>query len=118
MPKKQRNRDKIKAKKYQPDPEKVVTQATLNNSKEILDQIEVIEYCKICYIDYQLPLIQIIREGKKDIITHKFNIGKPNVESQDNTTITERNKTHHLAPTKRDPCHESRRMWKLLDQAS
>ena len=47
MPKKQRNRDKVKAKKFQPDPEKVVTQTTLNNSKEILDQIEVNEYCKI-----------------------------------------------------------------------
>ena len=55
---------------------------------------------------YQPPLIQIIREGKKDIITHKFTIGKPCVESQDNTTMTERNKTHHLAPIERDPCHE------------
>ena len=47
-----------------------------------------------------------MREGKKDIITHKFSIGKPNVESQGVTTMTERNKTHYLAPTKRDPCHE------------
>ena len=57
MPKKQRNRDKNKAKKYQCDLEKVVTQTTLNISKEILDQIEVNEHCKICYIDDQLPLI-------------------------------------------------------------
>ena len=105
MPKKQRNRDKNKSKKYQPDPEKVVTQATLNISKEILDQIEVNEHCKICYIDDQPPLIQIMREGKKNIITHKFTIEKPYVESQDITTMTERNKTHYLAPTKRDPCH-------------
>ena len=35
MPKKQRNRDKIKAKKYQHDPKKVVTKATLNISKEV-----------------------------------------------------------------------------------
>ena len=47
-----------------------------------------------------------MREGKKDIITHKFSIGKPYVESQGVTTMTERNKTHNLAPTKRDPCHE------------
>ena len=49
--------DKNKTKKYQPDPEKIVTQATLNISKEILDQIEVNEYCKICYIDDPPPLI-------------------------------------------------------------
>ena len=97
MPKKQRNRDKNKAKKYQPDPEKVVTQATLNISKEILDQIEVNEYCKICYIYDPPSLIQIIREGKKDIIPHKFTMGKPCVEPQDNTATTERNKTHYLA---------------------
>ena len=78
----------------------------MNISKEILDQIEVNEHCKICYIDDQPPLIPIMREGKKDIITHKFTIGKPHVESQDITTMTERNKTHYLAPTKRDPCHE------------
>ena len=34
MPKKQKNRDKNKSKKYHPDPEKVVTQATLDISKE------------------------------------------------------------------------------------
>ena len=94
MPKKQRNRDKNKSKKCQPDPEKVVTQVTLDISKEILDQIEVNEHCKVCYIDNQQPLIQIMREGKKDIITHKFTIGKPNVESQGVKTMTERNKTH------------------------
>ena len=47
-----------------------------------------------------------MREGKKDIITHKFSTGKPYVESQGVTTMTERNKTHYLGPTKRDPCHE------------
>ena len=106
MPKKQRNRDKNKSKKYQPDPEKVVTQATLDIYKEILDQIEVNEHCKVCYIDDQPPLIRIMREGKKDIITHKFSIGKPCVESQSVKTVTEGNKTHYLAPTKRDSCHE------------
>ena len=102
MPKKQRNRDKNKYKKYQPDPKKVVTQ-TLDISKEILDQIEMDECCKVCYIDDQLPLIRIMREGKKDIITHKFSIGKPYVEPHSVTTVTKGNKTHYLAPTKRDP---------------
>ena len=53
MPKKQRNRDKNKYKIYQPDQEKVVTQTTLDISKEILDQIEMDEHCKVCYIDDQ-----------------------------------------------------------------
>ena len=44
-----------------------------------------------------------MREGKKDIITHKFSIGKPYVEPH---SVTKGNKTHYLAPTKRDPCHE------------
>ena len=69
MPKKQRNRDKNKYKKYQPDPEKVVTQTTLDISKEILDQVEMDECCKVCYIDDQPPLIRIMGEGKKNIIT-------------------------------------------------
>ena len=103
---KSRETDKNKSKKYQPDPEKVVTQATLDISKEILDQIKVNEHCKVCYIDDQPPLIRIMREGKKDIIAHKFTTGKPDVESQGVTTMTERNKTHYWAPTKRDPCHE------------
>ena len=47
-----------------------------------------------------------MREGKKDIITHKFSIGKPHVEPHSVTTMTKENKTHYLAPTKRDPCHE------------
>ena len=101
MPKKQRNRDK-----NQPDPEKVVTQTTLDISKEILDQIEMDEHCKVCYIDSQPPLIRIMREGKKDIITHKFSMGKPYVEPHSDTTVTKGNKTHYLAPTKRDPYHE------------
>ena len=88
MPKKQRNGDKNKYKKYQPDPEKVVTQTTLDISKEILDQIEMNEYCKVCYIDDQPPLIRIMREGKKDIITHKFSIGKPYVEPHGVATVT------------------------------
>ena len=44
MPKKQRDRDKNKYKKHQPDPEKLVTQTTLDISKEILDQIEMDEH--------------------------------------------------------------------------
>ena len=35
MPKKQRNRDKNKTKKYQPDPKKVIRKTTLNVAKEI-----------------------------------------------------------------------------------
>ena len=84
----------------------MVTQVTLDISKEILDQIEVNEHCKVCYTDNQPPLIRIMREDKKDIFTHKFSIGKPYVESQSVTTVIEGNKTHYLAPTKRDPCHE------------
>ena len=60
MPKKQRNRVKNKYKKYQPDPEKVVTQTTLDISKEILDQIEMGECCKVCYVDDQPHLIRIM----------------------------------------------------------
>ena len=102
MPKKQRNRDKNKTKKYQPDPEKIIRKTTLSVAKEILDQIETNEYCKICYINDQPPLIRIRREGKKDIITHKFTTGKPYTESEDNTMTTERNKTHYLTSTNRD----------------
>ena len=47
-----------------------------------------------------------MREGKKDITTHKFSMGKPYVEPHSITTETKGNKTHYLAPTKRDPCHE------------
>ena len=47
-----------------------------------------------------------MREGKMDIITHKFTIGKPYVESQGITTMTKRNRTHYLALTKKDHCHE------------
>ena len=49
--------------------DKVVTQTTLDISKEILDQIEIDEHCKVCYKDDQPPLIRIMRVGKKDIIT-------------------------------------------------
>ena len=106
MPKKQRNRDKNKYKRYQPDSEKVVTQTTLDISKEILDQIEMDEHYKVCYTNSQPPLIKIMREGKKDIITHKFSMGKPYVEPHSVTAVTNGNKTHYLAPTKKDPCHE------------
>ena len=74
----------------------------MNIAKEILDQIETNEYCKICFTSDQPPLIRIRREGKKDIITHKFTIGKPYTESEDNTMTTERNKIHYLASTNRD----------------
>ena len=74
----------------------------MNVAKEILDQIETNEYCKICYINDQPPLIRIRRERKKDTITHKFTIGKPYTESEDDTMTTERNKTHYLASTNRD----------------
>ena len=47
-----------------------------------------------------------MREDKKDIITHKFSVGKPYVEPHIATTVTKGNKTYYLAPTKRDPCHE------------
>ena len=79
----------------------MVTQTTLDISKEILDQIEMDEHCKVCYTDGQPPLIKIMREGKKDIITHKFSMGKPYVEPHSVTAVTNGDKTHYLAPTKR-----------------
>ena len=85
---------------------KVETQTTLDISKEILDQIEMDEHCKVCYIDDQPPLIKIMKEGKKNIITHKFSVGKHYVEPHIVTTVTKGNKTHYLAPTKKDLCHE------------
>ena len=75
MPKKQRNRDKNKTKKNQPESEKTLVKLTLDISQEIIDQIELVECCKICYINDTLPLIRIRGEGKEDIITQKFSIG-------------------------------------------
>ena len=72
MPKKQRNRDKNKIKKNQPESDKNLVKLTLDISQEIIDQIELGECCKICYINDTPPLIRIRREGKEDIITHKF----------------------------------------------
>ena len=72
--------------------QKVVTQTTLDISNEILDQIEMDEHCKVCYIDSQPPLIRIMREGKKDIITLKFSMGKPYVGPHSVTTMTKGNK--------------------------
>ena len=56
---------------------KTLVKVTLDISQEIIDQIELGECCKICYINDEPPLIRIRREGKEDIITHKFSIEKP-----------------------------------------
>ena len=57
MPKKQRNRDKNKTKKLQPDPEVNITKLTIDLSQEIMDQIETDENIKITYIcDESTPL--------------------------------------------------------------
>ena len=76
MPKKQRNKDKNKTKKFQPDPEVDITKLTIDLSQEIMNQIETDENIKITYICDEPPLIRIRREGKKDILTNKFSIGK------------------------------------------
>ena len=110
MPKKQRNRDKNKNKKNQPESEKTLVQVTLDISQEIIDQIELGECCKICYINDKPPLIRIRREGKEDIITHKFSIGKPYKESVDTTPKKSKDKAYDLVhiedknlPTLGDP---------------
>ena len=68
------------------------------------------ECCKICYINDTPHLIRIRREGKEDIITHKFSIGKPYKESVDTTPKKSKNKAYdlvHIAdenhPTLGDP---------------
>ena len=76
MPKKQRNRDKNKTKKYQPDSEIDLTLITIDLSQEIMDQIETDENIKITCICDEPSLIRIRREGKIDILTNKFSIGK------------------------------------------
>ena len=96
MPKKQRNRDKNKTKKNQPESEKTLVKLTLDISQEIIDQIELGECCKICYINDTPLLIRIRREGKEDIITHKFSIGKPYEESVDTTPQNSKDKTYDL----------------------
>ena len=110
MPKKQRNRDKNKNKKNQPESEKTLVKVTLDISQEIIDQIELGECCKICYINDEPPLIRIRRERKEDIITHKFSIGKPYKESVDTTPKNGKDKTNDLVhiedknhPTLGDP---------------
>ena len=96
MPKKQRNRDKNKTKKNQPESEKTLVKLTLDISQEIIDQIELEECCKICYINDTPPLIRIRGEGKEDIITHKFSIGKPYKESVDTTPKNSKDKAYDL----------------------
>ena len=96
MPKKQRNRDKNKNKKNQPESEKTSVKLTLDISQEIIDQIELGECCKICYINDTPPLIRIRREGKEDIITHKFSIGKPYKEFVDTTPKESKDKAYDL----------------------
>ena len=77
MPKKQRNRDRNKTKRFQPDPKVDITKLTIDLSQEIMDQIETDEKIKITYIcDEPPPPMRIRKEGKKDILTNKFSIGK------------------------------------------
>ena len=56
MPKKQRNRDKNKIKKNQPESDKNLVKLTLDISQEIIDQIELGDCCKI---NDTPPLIRI-----------------------------------------------------------
>ena len=79
-------------------------------SQEIIDQIELGECCKICYIKDTPPLIRIRREGKEDIIAHKFSIGKPYKEPVETNTKNTRDKEYDLThiedenhPTLGDP---------------
>ena len=83
---------------------------TLDISQEIIDQIELGECCKICYINDTPPLIRIRREGKEDIITHKFSIGKPYEDPVEATTKNTKDKGYDLThiedenhPTLGDP---------------
>ena len=69
---------------------------TLDISQEIVDQIELGECCKICYINDTPPLIRIRREGKEDIITHKFSIGKPYKEPVETNTTNTKDKAYDL----------------------
>ena len=55
MPKKQRNRDKNKTKKFQPDLELDITKLTIDLFQEIMDQIETDENIKITYICDEPP---------------------------------------------------------------
>ena len=99
MPKKQRNRDKNKTKKSQLESDKTLMKVTLDISQEIVDQIELGECCKICYINDTPPLIRIRREGKEDIITHKFSIGKPYKELIETNTTNTKDKAYDLIHT-------------------
>ena len=108
MPKKQRNRDKNK--KNQQESDKTLVKLTLDILQEIIDQIELGECCKICYINDTPPLIRIRREGKEDIITHKFSIGKPYKEPVETNTKNTGDKEYDLThiedknhPTLGDP---------------
>ena len=55
MPKKQRNRDRNKTKRFQPDPKVDITKLTIDLSQEIMDQIETDEKIKITYICDEPP---------------------------------------------------------------
>ena len=107
MPKKQRNRDKNKIKKNQLESDKTLVKLTLDIFQEIIDQIELGECCKICYINDTPPLIRIRREGKEDIITQKFSIGKPYKEPAEANTKNEEYDLTHIEdenhPTLGDP---------------
>ena len=94
MPKKKRNRDKNKTKKSQLESDQTLVKVTLDISQEIVDQIELEECCKICYINDTPPLIR--REGKEDIITHKFSIGKPYKEPVETNTTNTKDKAYDL----------------------
>ena len=65
MPNKQRNRDKNKTKKFQPDPEVDITKLTIDLAQEIMDQIETDKNIKITYICDGPPLIRIRRKERK-----------------------------------------------------
>ena len=86
MPKKQRNRDKNKTKKSQPESDKTGSEINSGYFPGDYRSNRIGECCKICYINDTPPLIRIRREGKEDIITHRFSIGKPYKEPVETTT--------------------------------
>ena len=94
MPKKQRNRDKNRTKKYQTDEDKQIKKETLDISQEVLDEIDVNEDCKLTYIFGHPPLLKIQRKDKENIITHRFSIGQPYLDREEKLTGAIRKKTH------------------------
>ena len=70
-----------------------------------MDQIETDENIKITYIcDEPPPPIRIRREGKKDILTNKFSIGKQYDEATGMGKIADDPRNHYLTPIQSDPC--------------